>query len=202
MNKIENKLIEIFCDIDDFNQAFIKELQTHQLSDGTRKRIKPSKLSESEVMTIVTYFHIIRYRDFKHYYLFHVCKNMREEFPQLVSYNRFVELMQSAMLPLIVFIKTQRLGRCTGISFIDSTLLRDLQQRASAALGGSSDLSFISSSMTREISLILCLLPAMLKTESPFPELTCSRGSTASCSVIRDTFPRLFSSSFLLTGSI
>jgi len=56
MNKIENKLIEIFCDIDDFNQAFIKELQTHQLTDGTRKRIKPSKLSESEVMTIVTCF--------------------------------------------------------------------------------------------------------------------------------------------------
>lgn len=124
MNKIENKLIEIFCDIDDFNKVFISELQTHQLSDGTRKRIKPSKLSESEVMTIVTYFHIMRFRDFKHYYLFHVCKNMQEEFPQLVSYNRFVELMQSVLLPLIVFLKTQRLGGCTGISFIDSTPIR------------------------------------------------------------------------------
>ncbi len=30
MNKIENKLIEIFCDIEDFNKAFISELQTHQ----------------------------------------------------------------------------------------------------------------------------------------------------------------------------
>jgi hypothetical protein len=124
MNEIENKLIEIFCDIDDFNKAFISELQTHQLSDGTRKRIKPSKLSESEVMTIVTYFHIMRYRDFKHYYLFHVCRNMRKEFPRLVSYNRFVELMQSTLLPLIVFLKTQCLGSCTGISFIDSTPIR------------------------------------------------------------------------------
>ena len=60
MNKIENKLIEIFCDIDDFNKVFISELQTHQLSDGGRKRIKPSTLSESEVMTIVTYFHIMQ----------------------------------------------------------------------------------------------------------------------------------------------
>jgi len=49
---------------------------------------------------------------------------MRNEFPQLVSYNRFVELMQSAMLALIVFLKTKRLGGCTGISFIDSTPLR------------------------------------------------------------------------------
>ena len=124
MNNVESKLIEIFCDIDDFNKVFINELQTHQLSDGTRKRIKPSKLSESEVMTIVTYFHIMRYRDFKHYYLFHVSKNLGEYFPQLVSYNRFVELMQSAMLPLIVFLKTRRMGDCTGISFIDSTPLR------------------------------------------------------------------------------
>ena len=76
MNKIENKLIEIFCDIDDFNKLFISELQTHQLSDGTRKRIKPSKLIESEVIAIVTYFHIMLFRDFKHYYLFHVSKNL------------------------------------------------------------------------------------------------------------------------------
>lgn len=124
MKNIENKLIEIFCDIDDFNKVFISELQTHQLGDGTRKRIKPSALSESEVMTIITYFHIMRYRDFKHYYIFHVGKNLRDYFPQLVSYNRFVELMQSSMLPLIVFLKTQRLGNCTGISFIDSTPLK------------------------------------------------------------------------------
>ena len=124
MKDLENKLIEIFCDIDDFNKAFISELQTHQLSDGSRKRIKPCNMSESEVMTIVTYFHIMRYRDFKHYYLFHVCRNMRDAFPRLVSYNRFVELMQSTILPLAVFLKTQCLGKCTGISFIDSTPIR------------------------------------------------------------------------------
>ena len=66
----------------------------------------------------------MRYRDFKHYYLFHACRNMRAEFPHLVSYNRFVELMQSCLLPLVVFLKIQRLGNCTGISFIDSTPLR------------------------------------------------------------------------------
>ena len=95
-----------------------------QLSDGSRKRIKPGSMSESEVMTIVIYFHLMRYRDFKHYYLFHVCRNMRSYFPHLVSYNRFVELMQSTLLPMVVFLKVQRLGKCTGISFIDSTPLR------------------------------------------------------------------------------
>jgi hypothetical protein len=124
MNNIENKLIEIFCHVDDFNKVFINELQTHQMSDGSRKLIKPCSMSESEVMTIVIYFHLMRYRDFKHYYLFHVCRNMRSYFPHLVSYNRFVELMQSTLLPMVVFLKVKRLGKCTGISFIDSTPLR------------------------------------------------------------------------------
>ena len=47
MKNLENELIKIFCHVDDFNRVFIRELQTHQLGDGSRKRIKPSKLSES-----------------------------------------------------------------------------------------------------------------------------------------------------------
>ena len=67
--------------------------ETHQFSDGSRKRIKPCGLNKSEVMTIVIYFHLMRYRDLIHYYLFHVCEHMQGEFPGSVSYNRFVELM-------------------------------------------------------------------------------------------------------------
>ena len=124
MLNLDVKLIEIFCHVDDFNQVFINELRTHQLSNGSRKRIKPSKLSESEVMTIVIYFHIMRYRNFKHYYLYHVCRNMTSEFPNLVSYNRFVELANKHLLPLVAFLRTCCLGQCTGISYIDSTPLR------------------------------------------------------------------------------
>jgi hypothetical protein len=47
MNAIENKLIEISCQIDDFNQVFINELRTYQFSDGSRKRFKPASLSET-----------------------------------------------------------------------------------------------------------------------------------------------------------
>lgn len=66
MKNLENKLIEKFCHIDDFNQVSINELLTHQMTDGTRKRIKPGTLNESEVMTVLIYFHLMRYRDFKH----------------------------------------------------------------------------------------------------------------------------------------
>jgi len=126
MNDLKDKLIEIFCNVDDFNNVFINELRTHQLSDGTRKRIKPGSLNESEVMTIVIYFHLMRYRDFKHYNLFHVSEHMRNDFPGLVSYNRFVELMQTALLPLAVFLKTRCLGKCTGISYVNSSHIKIL----------------------------------------------------------------------------
>ena len=49
---------------------------------------------------------------------------MQDEFPNLVSYNRFVELQQRTALPLVLFLKTCRMGTCTGISFIDSTALK------------------------------------------------------------------------------
>ncbi len=64
------------------------------------------------------------YRNFKHYYLYHVCKHMRGDFLGLVSYNRFVELMQKALLPLAIYLKTRCLGKCTGISYVDSSHIK------------------------------------------------------------------------------
>ena len=46
---------------------------------------------------------------------------MSHLFPDTVSYNRFTELMQAATLPMTLFLKSQCLGKGTGISFIDST---------------------------------------------------------------------------------
>jgi transposase len=77
----------------------------------------------SEIMTILIAFHQSHYRDFKAYYLDRVLKSWRPEFPGLVSYTRFVEYIPSALVPLIVYLRTCCLGDCTGISFIDSTSL-------------------------------------------------------------------------------
>ena len=41
---------------------------------------------------------------------------MRHLFPEVVSYNRFVELEREIAIPLILFIKKVLLGKCTGIS--------------------------------------------------------------------------------------
>ncbi len=73
-------------------------------------------------MTIIIYFHQSRYRNFKAYYTEYVCTQLRVEFPNLVSYERFVILMPSALGPLSAYLKSLY-GRCSGISFIDSTAL-------------------------------------------------------------------------------
>ena len=64
------------------------------------------------------------YRCLKHFYLETVCKHMCRLFPHVVSYNQFVGLERDVAIPLALFIKKVLLGKCTGISFVDSTPLR------------------------------------------------------------------------------
>ena len=52
-----------------------------------------------------------------------VCRHMHHLFPKVVSYNRFVELGKEVAIPPALFIKKILLGKCTGISFVDSTPL-------------------------------------------------------------------------------
>jgi hypothetical protein len=113
-------IVQLFCDVDDFCQWFLPVWERYQLTDGGKKRIRQGTLSLSEVMTLVILFHESRYRHFKAFYVRHVWQHLRAEFPVLVSYNRFVELMARALGPLAVFLLTRR-GPVTGIAFIDST---------------------------------------------------------------------------------
>ena len=48
---------------------------------------------------------------------------MNNDFPKILSYNRFVELQSKVSLMLVCFLKMCKLGDCTGISFVDSTKL-------------------------------------------------------------------------------
>ncbi|NDV97646.1 IS982 family transposase [Dysgonomonas sp. 521] len=119
------EVTDIFYLCDEFTKEFESFSTRHRLREdnGKKHRNKPNRISDSEVMTILIAFHLSGMRNLKAYYLFYVSKHMKDEFPKLVSYNRFVELQQRSLLPLVLFLKTCRLGKCTGISFVDSTTL-------------------------------------------------------------------------------
>jgi len=122
----ESKITEIYFIIDEFCKNFEKVISAHSLKANTTKsqRDRVSRFSQSEVMTILVLFHYGSFKNLKHFYLHYVQEHMKNEFPQTVSYNRFVELQKKAIVPLGIFLKTLALGKCTGISFIDSTPLR------------------------------------------------------------------------------
>jgi hypothetical protein len=124
----ENKIIEIFCSIDDFCQVFTKEFEA-RLIGPTKKRKRKATLELSEVITIQVLFHESRIRDFKKFYLGFVSIHMKNHFPKLVSYNRFVELMTETLIPMAIYLKSAGTGDCTGISFIDSTPIRVCHNR-------------------------------------------------------------------------
>lgn len=121
----DDKITEIFCIIDDFCKIFDKIIERHAVkTPGKRGYHRDGRMSKAEIMVIVIMFHCSGYRCLKHFYLEYICGRRRDMFPETVSYNRFVELEKTVGLPLAVFIKKFLLGRCTGISFVDSTTLK------------------------------------------------------------------------------
>ncbi|CCO50281.1 transposase (fragment) [Vibrio nigripulchritudo SOn1] len=88
-----NKLDAIFTDVDDFCLAFLPAWEKHLITSGAKQRNKLSRLSTSEVMTIIISFHQSGSRDFKTYYTQFVCRYLTKEFPALVSYTRMLKLM-------------------------------------------------------------------------------------------------------------
>ncbi len=115
-------ILDLFCSVDDFWQAFAPQWEHELLQTGRRQRRRATALPPSEIMTIVILFHQSHYRTFKAYYTEHVQQHWRAEFPGLVSYPRFVALVPTILVPLTAYLHTQ-LGSCTGLSFIDSTKL-------------------------------------------------------------------------------
>lgn len=122
----DDKIIELFFQIDNFMKEYDKVIKENSLPcpNLVKTRNRKSKMSDSEIMTILILFHLKSYRNLKHFYLDHIVKYRKDLFPEVVSYNRFVELQKKVVQPLGVFLKMFCMGKCTGISFIDSTVLK------------------------------------------------------------------------------
>src|SRR5262249_52337828 len=115
-------ILELYCSVDAFWRVFEPLWEREQLASGQRRRKRATRLHPSEIMTILILFQQSGYRTFKGFYTQYVLIHLQREFPRLVSYQRFVELIPRVLLPLAVYLHTQ-MGRCTGISFVDSTAL-------------------------------------------------------------------------------
>ena len=121
-----HKVAEIFVKVDDFCNEFEIEFKKHSLpcAAGIKKRNRKATLTHSEIITILIAFQGGQFRNFKHFYCHYVCVHLPDCFPNVVSYNRFIELSHRCAIPFMMFLHYCCRGECTGISFIDSTVLR------------------------------------------------------------------------------
>ena len=111
----------LFCSVDDFWKTFKVHWYKNQIGHKS-SRGPTSNLSMSEIMTIMILFHQSNYRTFKHFY-FSLLEKYRHFFPKLPSYPRFVAIQKSSFLPLFAYLHHCK-GKVTGISFIDSTVIK------------------------------------------------------------------------------
>ena len=121
-----DKLTRLFIFIDDFSKAF----NSYTEIDSEREFLAPyvkqetqnnCQLCLSEILTIIVYFHSSGFKTFKHYYKF-LERYHSKEFPNLISYGRFVEIKNSYTFELFILSQTI-LADCDGLSYIDSTHL-------------------------------------------------------------------------------
>ncbi|MEK7306055.1 MAG: IS982 family transposase [Nitrospirota bacterium] len=122
---LDTKLIEIFCKVDDFCKKISSATEQGLKQISSKKhRNRKGKLSMSEIITILIFYQLYGAEDFKHFYLNTLKRHYQKDFPDLVSYARFVRLIPRALTPLLLFLKHTRMGINSGISFIDSTALK------------------------------------------------------------------------------
>lgn len=155
------------------------------LQSGTSQRIRLGQLSVSEVMTIMIHFHQSHYHHFKAYYTEYLQVYLCAEFPQLVSYERFVQILPRVLVPLGAYLAS-RYGPCTGVSFIDSTHLAVCHNRrishhrvfAGLAARGKSSMGWFFGFKLHLVvndsgELLACrLTPGNVDDRSPVPQLT------------------------------
>lgn len=122
---LEAKLLEIFCKVDDFcKELSTMDVQIKRINSSKKHRNRKGKLELSEIITILIFYQLYGAKDFKHFYINTLMSHYKKDFPDLISYSRFVQLIPRALLPLLLFLKHTRMGTVSGISFIDSTSLK------------------------------------------------------------------------------
>ena len=118
-----DRITETFVEIDDFCKSFFSQWHEYLLSQGRTNPPGPvAGLSESEIMTIMILYHSSNFKHFKNFYNGIIRDLLRRHFPNAPSYQRFIELEPRVLVPLTFFMHS-KMGKKTGIYYIDSTPL-------------------------------------------------------------------------------
>jgi len=124
---MEQQLIGLFCDIDEFCEAFEDYWHRYLVTDY-RPVMPKCAMALLEIMTIAVLFHLCNQRTFKRYHKEYVCGVWKDYFPKQLSYNRFVSHAKRHY-PTDLYHMKFRAGKCLSISFMDSATLNVCHNR-------------------------------------------------------------------------
>src|ERR671913_1844272 len=116
-----DRIVEVFCEVDDFCQAVLPQWETSLLATGGAAPRGPEPgLSTSEIITLLLVLHSSGFKHLKSFYHGFAEPLLRGYFPGMPCYEHFVTLQKSVFVPLVFFLHSH-LG--TGLYYIDSTAL-------------------------------------------------------------------------------
>jgi len=120
----ESMLYQIFMDVDDFTKSLDRFERGHHLGSGGKRPGRSRSMSESEVMSILIFYHYSGYKCFQYYYESLIMNDLRSFFPSAVSYTRFVAGIGDVAKHLYLFSQLRcALSERSGIYFADSKKL-------------------------------------------------------------------------------
>lgn len=127
---LRDKVIEIFVKVDDFCKEIAPMMEQKMVEDRKLgKRDRKSGLCESETVSLLILFHYGQFDNLKSFYVYYAVPHLRDLFPGMVSYNRFVELQPRCAVVFMLFVKMRCLGKSRGINFVDSTHIKVCHNR-------------------------------------------------------------------------
>lgn len=119
----ENKLIELYIEVDDLVLAFKKYQKEHQLISHKKPKRKPV-LNGSEVSTILVAYNYSGYKNFEYYYKQLILGQYNSYFPDAPTYECFLSYLEKATdLMYLWMLYTCMKSVRTGLYFVDSKKL-------------------------------------------------------------------------------
>ncbi|MDA3616887.1 transposase, partial [Polluticaenibacter yanchengensis] len=120
----ELKIIEIFCQLDDFTEKCEQILEGKLIGKQSPYSVNKPGISHSEIVCIEILYHLSGYKCFQYYYE-QTVKNgaLKSYFPSAPSYSRFVQLKPRVLPLIILYLNLCRVGWLCNLYYTDSTSL-------------------------------------------------------------------------------
>ena len=118
------KVIEIFCELDDFVTACEQCVAYKFIGSESPHSVHIPGISAAEMMCIEVLYHLSGYKCFQYYYEQEVEQGaLSTYFPKAPSYSRFVQLKPRVLTLMVLYLNCCRVGQLIGIYYADATSL-------------------------------------------------------------------------------